>query len=55
MGVEQEERAGLKPPAQYVEILRINERVEFIRLPRTEAGLKPAPKPALEDVLGLEA
>ncbi|MCC7187947.1 MAG: hypothetical protein IT312_04325 [Anaerolineales bacterium] len=34
--------AGLKPPAQYVEALRANERVRFIRLSRTEAGLEPA-------------
>ena len=31
--------AGLKPLAQNVEALRADERVEFIRLSRTEAGL----------------
>ena len=31
--------AGLKPLAQFMEALRADERVEFIRLSRTEAGL----------------
>ena len=33
------QRAGLKPPAQFMEALRADERVGFSRLPRTEAGL----------------
>jgi len=35
-------RAGLKPLAQNMEALRAEERVEFIRLSRTEAGIYPA-------------
>ncbi len=35
------ERAGLKPPAQYMEALRADERVRFSGLPRTEAGIYP--------------
>jgi len=37
-GAMGDERAGLKPPAQHMEALRANQRVEFIRLSRTEAG-----------------
>jgi len=36
------DRAGLKPPAQYMEALRADERVRFSGLPRTEAGIYPA-------------
>ena len=38
-GLGRNVHAGLKPLAQYVEALRADERVEFIRLSRTEAGL----------------
>ena len=38
-GLGRNVNAGLKPLAQYVEALRADERVEFIRLSRTEAGL----------------
>ncbi|MEK6751402.1 MAG: hypothetical protein AABZ00_03970 [Chloroflexota bacterium] len=34
------ERAGLKPPAQYMEALRADCGVRFSGLPRTEAGLQ---------------
>lgn len=38
-GLGRNVNAGLKPLAQYVKALRADERVGFIRLSRTEAGL----------------
>ena len=38
-GLGRNVNAGLKPLAQCMEALRADERVEFIRLSRTEAGL----------------
>jgi hypothetical protein len=39
---EDEQAAGLKPPAQRMEARWADNRVEFIRLTGTEAGLEPA-------------
>ena len=35
-------RAGLKPPAQYMETLRVDPRIHFSGFSRTEAGIYPA-------------
>jgi len=47
------DRAGLKPPAQYMEALWAGARVRLSGLPRTEAGIYPAAESSAERVVPL--